>query len=430
TVIKKFLDSKNCGSEALLRLAQTYNIHLLKDIPDDKEKILLKICDYNSNFKSFVNYLPKLEIEFNIDSELTPSFNIPYYLSVILADKRNDNENKDYSEEANEILMSILFKVFNCSGDDDKELFLKNKDNTFRKFNRSIKHSLNGFSITNKESLYDRTKYAGLIIDNFIHYDLNQINHIVRSTRSEKEILKLFDHFMTRKNGVSLKDWRENTNKLSDKIYFLYCYHKYDWTHLDTLYQKLNSNEKYKVIEDNREKIEKDYATNKSTFHSIEINYLQHNQVGKSLITAETARRIVVANGYDQKHKVFVITCYNHLAKRDHKNYQKYYEHFGIKTMYCSSESSTKEFSDKNVIHTDLETYFGVLRNEGYNTLKNRESSIKLPEITNAVLIMEEFDNLILDLDEHLQYVHDFDVKTLDPNANFNRKEDFEKLFV
>ncbi|CAF4609733.1 unnamed protein product, partial [Didymodactylos carnosus] len=150
---------------------------------------------------------------------------------------------------------------------------------------------------------------------------------------------------------------------------------------------------------------------------------------GKSLIIAETARRIVAANGHDQKHKVFVITCYNHLAKRDHKDYQKYYEHFGIKTMYCSSESTTKEFCDKNVIYADLETYFDVLRNEGYNTLKNREPSIKLPEITNAVLIMDEFDNLILDSDEHLQYVHDFDVKTSDPNATFNRKEDFEKLF-
>ncbi|CAF0870323.1 unnamed protein product, partial [Didymodactylos carnosus] len=71
----------------------------------------------------------------------------------------------------------------------------------------------------------------------------------------------------------------------------------------------------------------------------------------------------------------------------------------------------------------------GPLRNEGYNTLKNRESSIKLPEITNAVLIMDEFDNLILDSDEHLQYVHDFDVKISDPNTNFNRKEDLEKLF-
>ncbi|CAF4372195.1 unnamed protein product, partial [Didymodactylos carnosus] len=230
TVIKKFLDSKNYGSEVLLRLAQTYNIHLLKDIPDDKKKILL---DYNSNFKSFVNYLPKLEIEFNIDHELTSGFNIPYYLSVTLADKRNDNENRDYSEEANGILMSILFKVFNCSGEEGKELFLKNKDKIFQEFSelykpvkrliqfyqtghdnqdqrnkklqdRSIKHFLNGFSITNKESLYDRSKYAGLIIDNLIQYDLNQINHIVRSTGSEKEILMLFDHIMIRKNGVSL----------------------------------------------------------------------------------------------------------------------------------------------------------------------------------------------------------------------------------
>ncbi|CAF4678209.1 unnamed protein product, partial [Rotaria sp. Silwood2] len=192
TVIKTFLNNESY-EKAVLRLTKTYNIHLLKHIPGDKKGIIYILSNFNSSFKSFVNYLKKLEIEFNIDSELAPGFNIPYYLSLILLDKRPDNPDENYSEETNEITMSILFKGFNCSTDEDKEYFLKDKDDILKEFNNicesvkriiqfyrtndgtkrernegfrdlSIKHILNGFSLTNRDSLHDRKEYARKLI--------------------------------------------------------------------------------------------------------------------------------------------------------------------------------------------------------------------------------------------------------------------------
>ncbi|UJR21060.1 hypothetical protein I4U23_024160 [Adineta vaga] len=516
TVLKEFLDLNTYGSEICLRLAQSFNIDLIKYIPDGNDKILSRLCGYNSNFHSLINRLQKSRIQFDIDRELTPGFSIPYYLSAMLAndskfnhqDTDNKEEimdsssvesdnitnperaatadshrNKKKQEETNEIVMSILFKVFTCSTDNDKEVFLKNKNSIHQEFNklyesvkrliafynasddinineklrdRSIQHILDGFSRTNQESLSKRNEYARVIIDNFINYTLNQINQIVESTKSETEVLNLFDIFMKRNVCDTLECWTKNTSELRDKIYFLYCYHHYKETDFDEWYQKSNSNQSYTIIQNNREKIKQDFHIYNKAFELIKIKYLQHNQVGalalihdylskpfetsgnlfikigtgqgKSLTIAETARRIVKNNPNASNPKVFVITCYDHLAKRDHENYEKYYKYFNIETMYCSSNSSSEEFGSKDVIYADLETYFCLLRKEGYNRLIHG-TSIKLPNIKNAVLIMDEFDSLILDSDELLQYIYNFEVHIKNPNANFDRKEDVEQLF-
>ncbi|CAF1536258.1 unnamed protein product, partial [Rotaria sordida] len=56
-----------------------------------------------------------------------------------------------------------------------------------------------------------------------------------------------------------------------------------------------------------------------------------------------------------------------------------------------------------------------------------KSTSINLPNLNNAVLIMDEFDSLILDSNELLQCVYYFDVKN--NHINIDRKEDIEKLF-
>ncbi|CAF0958726.1 unnamed protein product [Adineta steineri] len=483
-VLKEFLGHQDAKKEICLRLAQSFNIDLMKHISDNKQEILTKLRNFNSNFDSFIKYLEKSELEFNIEKELTPGLSIPYYLSAILADDPKYNiKIVGYNEETNEIAMSILFKVFTCSSENDKEVFLKNQNSIHQEFNqlyqsvkkliefynvsgnaeinkklrgRSIKHILHGFSGTHQKSLAKRNEYARTIIDNFINYNLKQIDQIIESTESDTEVLNLFDVFMKRNASDDLERWAKNTGELRDQINFLHAHHHYKETNFNEWYQNWNSNESFNIIQNNREKVKKDLQTHHKAFELINIKYLQHNQIGaltliydyltdeskknsnlfikigtgqgKSLTIAETARQLVQNNPGPQKPKVFVVTCYDHLAKRDHDNYQKYYQYFNISTMYCSSESSTKDFSNSDVIYADLNTYFTVLRKEGHNALIDG-TSIELPKISNTVLIMDEFDSLIIDSDELLQYVYDFEVRITNPNVNFDKKEDLVELF-
>ncbi|CAF4185592.1 unnamed protein product, partial [Rotaria sordida] len=410
-VLKIFLDTEIYGSEICLRLAQSFNIHLIKCITNDKDKIKTDLCNYNPNFESVIKHLDDLNMKFDVDDEVSPGFSIPYYLSAKLAtDKRYNSESDDYDVENNQIVMSILFKVFTCSTDRDKEEFLKNKNDInnefvklFESVNRLIKFYntdnnneinqklrdvsiqciLNGFSEKNDESLKQRNDFARIIIDNFINYKLEHITKIVQSS-SQNEIFNLFDIIMKRKNNDNLREWAENTSKLKDKIYFLYCYHQYPENEFNQWYQELNSNSSYERIDRERKIIKEDFHENIKAFDLINIKYLQHNQVGalalindylkdplknqnnlfikigtgqgKSLTIAETARKIIQMNrnAHKPKQQVFIITCYDHLAKRDHENYHIYYRYFDIKSMHCSSNSSTRHFYDKDVIYSDL----------------------------------------------------------------------------
>ncbi|CAF1351491.1 unnamed protein product, partial [Didymodactylos carnosus] len=313
---------------------------------------------------------------------------------------------------------------------------------------------------TNEESLKERNEYARIIIDNFINYRLEHIEKVVESS-SEEEILNTFDTIMERRDANSLSEWTEKTSKLGDKMYFLYCYHKYSENKFDEWFGELNpnaSNMIYEKVKVKRLSVKNDLHTNMKAFELMNIKYLQHNQVGaltliydyledpekskdnlfikigtgqgKSLTIAETARKIIELNRSNSRprQQIFIITCYDHLAKRDYENYIVYYKYFDIISMHCSSQSSTKDFDDKDVIYLDLETYFTLLRSEAYKTL-TESTSINLPNINNAVLIMDEFDSLILDSDEILQKVYSFNLNFRGNADNIKTKDEIKKLF-
>ncbi|CAF4470007.1 unnamed protein product, partial [Didymodactylos carnosus] len=205
----------------------------------------------------------------------------------------------------------------------------------------------------------------------------------IESTNSTDEVFNTFNNVMAGKDDYSLSEWAENTSKLGDKLYFLY------FGALALIYDHLQ-----------------DPMKNKENLF-IKIGVGQ----GKSLTIAETARKIIQMNrNFSRtKQEVFIIACYDHLAKRDFENYQSYYRHFGIQSMYCSSGSSTKDFSDQDVIYPDLETYFGILRKNGFDTL-TKSGRIDISDTSDAVLIMDEFDSLILDSHHIFQKVVYFEL--------------------
>ncbi|CAF1137470.1 unnamed protein product [Didymodactylos carnosus] len=446
-VLKTFLAGKIKESEICLRLAQSFNIHLMTDIADG----LLKLCTCNSNFKSANEYSKTLNRNFDIESELTSSFSIPYYLSAKLADdKKYNNKSSNYNEKNNQIVMSILFKVFNCSSDSDKKMFLENKNEINKEFvklfesvnrlikfydndnainkdlrNKSVKYILNGFSRIHEESLTHRNESARIIIDNFINYKLEHITSIVASNsdgESKREMFDTFDTVMQRRANDTLHEWTKNTSQLGDKVYFLYCYHQYKEEKFDQWYKNLNKDSSFDKIKSERQSVKDEFKLNSDAFDLIKIKKLQHNQVGALALIYHYLK-----NSSENQENLF-IKIGTGQAKRDHENYQKYYRYFGFKSMYCSLKSSTKDFCDNDVIYSDLETYLHLLRNEGYNTLINGVS-IHLPDVSNAVLIMDEFDSLILDSDELCQYIYYFPVNVQNHNTRFDTKEDMEQLF-
>ena len=202
----------------------------------------------------------------------------------------------------------------------------------------------------------------------------------------------------------------------------------------------------------------KEITDNMRAFESINVKYLQHNQVGalasiydylqdeekskgnlfikmgtgqgKSLTMAETVRKIVHINEDNnrQQQQIFIMTFYDHLAKRDYENYKKYYQFFYIRPMYCSSGSATNDFYDKDVIYVDSATYFKLLGKEGYNALIE-STSIHIPNYRDVALIMDEFDSLALDSDEILQNTFYFDFKKKGQIGNLDSIEAMKKIF-
>jgi hypothetical protein len=467
TLLKLFLEKTTNSKEIYLRLAESFNIHLLKEAIKDESILIDNLSKSNPNFKLYISKLKNLKKKFNVKQDLIAGFSIPYYLSAKLAE-----EDPLISDET---IMCTLFKVFTCSLDHDKKEFFKNKtklNKEFKKLSESVSrlikfyqdnsrthrtiadklkdkclnYILEGFSgsiqktKTESESLSERNEYARLIIDNFINYKFEHIIEVIKAnkTSGETEILTVFDYVLKRKEYDNLSDWTEQTSKLGDKTFFLYCYYKYSETEFDKWFKELNPNvSNYDSIQSKKEFLE-----NEDAFNLINIKYLQHNQVGalsliydyledesksqtsnlfikvgtgqgKSLIIAETAKKIITKNRElgRTKQQIFIITCYDHLAKRDYENYQKYFKYFDINSVYCSSSTSTKDFSDKDVIYADLETLFNVLRKEGYNSII-KSTSIQIPNYENSVLILDEFDSLILDSDEIYQSVKRFKLKS------------------
>ena len=120
----------------------------------------------------------------------------------------------------------------------------------------SIDYIVDGFSGMNEERLEERNKFAGTIIDNFINYKLMHIFKIVKSS-SKDDIKATFNATMRRRDGGNINEWIENTSKLGDKIYFLYCYHEYSGKEFDQWFRELNPNITYETITKNRIAVQK-----------------------------------------------------------------------------------------------------------------------------------------------------------------------------
>lgn len=345
--IRIFFTIRDDEKNMCFRLVESFNIHLLVDIYGIQSAE--KLSELNKNYCRYLNEMINLEecfrdlelenlIEF--ENEFKPGMSIPYYLSSQLPDE------EDLEELST---MPFLFKIFNCSTDLDKKEFLVNKPGLIKEFiklkksislflqfygginenkefyedllNLSIIYILQGFNYNTGETLAERNEYARIIIENFINYKTEFLDHILKSHASEikGEILNTFNEVMKRTNK-SLEAWTTETSKIGDKIYFMYCYLHYSQHDFDTWFKELNNENSFKQLNDLRGQIISEFQAYRKVFNSINIKYLQHNQIGalslienhlksskkenlfikigtgqgKSLTIAETARKIIL----------------------------------------------------------------------------------------------------------------------------------------
>lgn len=431
-------DSKK--AEICLTLAGAFKLQLLKNTSSWP-----KLSGYNPRF---AEYLKNPQVEADM---LNEGFNIPYYFSGKLLTER-----KYQSDDKQQSLMFLLFNIFL---DKHASNFIQDpaiNEENFKKLTSTLEHVINfyrdkkykiyrdkaieyildGLGSSRNEPLRERIEYAAPIIHNFTNYMLSHLDDINASNElsGENEIIAIFDKVMPRGDS-SFKDWVARTSCIGDKIYFLYCYYKYSETDFDGDFKLINPDCNSESVFAIRNTIKDYLPENSHMFKTIGIDYFQHNQVwalslieyqlttssnifmqigtgqGKSLIIAETAKRVIVSNKAKQ---VFIITCYNHLAERDYNQYKSYYKHFGIgeaELVLCSKTSTASQLTKAKVIYADLETYFAALRNASYKSFTcEYNEEVYYPVKNNAVLIMDEFDSLVLDAGEINQRVGYFNI--------------------
>ena len=474
--ILEYFHSKNGEvdkKKLMLRLAETLNIHLFKHVIKDRSKLIDFLVKHNANFKhhrtfnvdkdmvpgfGIPYYLTATEKPQNIDSD-DNSFDCDIMNAIVFrvftCDSSSDKKEflinkKSYSDEFNELKKTLwnLKKFYDQKEDpvdnvgnqtDVSELYMQYYAHLKKLSFESI---ADGFKGDYHESLTNRKLYADKIVKNFLNYDLEHIKTIIRSTRDtnvEKSNLITMLSGLMKRDTRSLHQWIDLTSSIGRKIDFLHFYYKYSQQEFDLWFHEQNPNITQLTVEQlKNERIKTIDSFNKfaSSLGSFKINHLQHNQAGaltlinneltnnkeanifmkigtgqgKSLIIAETVRKLFEINEKATT-KVFAFTCYGHLAERDYKSFADFYTAANIKSIYCSRNSSLSEVMRSDVIYSELDEFFSMLRREFSNSLINGQS-IQYPDFENAILVLDEFDSLILDAEDFLQTVNYFDVRS------------------
>jgi len=338
---------------------------------------------------------------------------------------------RDLTHDDDQLLLCLLCKIFKSSSDSDSDqqdfnnecLQLSQSVDRFLRFydhqqpisqqlkQISIEHLFNGLNQSSQSTFYETNQCVIMIIDNMINYHFQHVIHIIKIENSNQQvIIDLFNRILIRKTDLTLHDWTQNTSQLGDQLDFLY-----------NSYQQL-----------------KDHQIATSAFIDDFIQDPNKNQQNllmkiptdqdKSFIIAETVRKIVEMN---IKQQVFVITSYDYLAKTNFDKYRNYYKDFNIEPYYCSNQSSIKDLSNAHVIYADVQSYFNVLRKDTFHLLNNsqRQQQIDLPNVENAILILDEVDSFILDSDQIFQVAFPFHLHNFNPTMSFDNKDDLTKLF-
>lgn len=121
---------------------------------------------------------------------------------------------------------------------------------------------------------------------------------------------------------------------------------------------------------------------------------------GKSVVFALLAIQYVKKYGK----KVVVFSCYDHLAKRDHKTFKKLFSENGINSQHLSSCS--KEEFGADVLYADMDTFISMY-DRNIEALAHGVKDYLFDVTSFTVCLLDEFDALMIDSSSIGNYAYD-----------------------
>lgn len=223
-------------------------------------------------------------------------------------------------------------------------------------------------------------------------------------------------------------DW--DTINLKERVYYIYCYLKYTLSQFREWFDSMNVDNNW-IVDKFKDLIFQQAVNYERHISGVDrivkygYKFMQNNQVvailgaiqatkekkhyfarlqtgqGKSLVLALLAVHFTI----NLKKRVAVFSCYDHLAARDYQQFQPLFDEYGIISAHVGSETSSLS-ADTQLIYANLSTLF-VQFQDGIRK-KARGSSYDLLNLQYDVVLLDEFDALILDARKITSTVYDF----------------------
>ncbi len=249
--------------------------------------------------------------------------------------------------------------------------------------------------------------------------------------------------------------WKSNTASLNQRIYSLYCYvvnplSKFESRLLEVNQPHNDSDANQYIITEADLKavcVESKFGkkfpiSNSARFMGREelalfgFKFLQHNQVaavsvsmqqleqnrnvfmkigtgqGKSFIIALLAANYALLNPMS---RIFVFSCLDHLAVRDYERFKTLFIKMKIESSFLDLGSSS-ELGNAQILYGCMKDYFILLKKKAISVFHARtnedleDCSIFFGSRENDLCILDEFDSLILEHQEHSNYVISHDI--------------------
>ena len=260
--------------------------------------------------------------------------------------------------------------------------------------------------------------------------ELAEITHSVGKIKNGTTAVQDLFKSLFGRPGEETDILKWQSSSLNDRLFYTYCYVKYPLVSFKKWTDELNLSKEYAdgitTQPEFYERFEEPLLSKKlhgiDSLHTYGYNFVQNSQLlavysaldctrkgmhffgklgtgqGKSLVFAILALQYVKAG-----EKVVIFSCYDHLSKRDHANFQQFFADHNISSAHLS-EGSKSEL-ESQVLYADMDT-FSQKYYENVRSVALGERDYIFPLNDFSVCLLDEFDALLIDGDSIGNWVY------------------------
>jgi len=211
-----------------------------------------------------------------------------------------------------------------------------------------------------------------------------------------------------------------DVTSINDRVLYLYCYFKYPFEKFREWTESLNKSENFYGADSLKHLFDtfdekKTEVVGLNAIPKYGYKYIQNNQLttilaafsaakaekhffaklgtgqGKSLTLALMALQFA-----KEGKRVMIFSCYDHLAKRDHRNFSQLYLDFDVTARYIDAPNPTN--LDAQVMYSNLDSFIKMYyANTNALGKGDKDAIADFPIFDVDVVLLDEFDALILD---------------------------------